>query len=60
VKWGIVDQNNIVQNSGIVWDGIKPLPDLPSDLTVMQINDWLNKGDDVNAPQPPPDPDDGS
>lgn len=53
MKWAEVDENDIVVNT-IVYDGIAELPGLPMGIRVIQINDWLNKGDNINDPEPPP------
>jgi len=50
MKWALVDTSGIVQNV-IAYDGISEYtPD--SAVALEQVNNWINIGDNKNAPEP--------
>jgi len=49
-EWALVDANGIVQNI-IVYDGSSPYTP-PQGLTLEQVNNWVQIGQNVNTPQP--------
>lgn len=50
MKYGLVDSNNVLQNV-IIYDG-NSLYTPTSGLTIEQINDWIQIGENINTPQP--------
>lgn len=50
MQWALVDKNNIVRNI-IMYDGESPYTP-PDWLTLMQINSWVNIGDNIDIPPP--------
>lgn len=50
MKWALVDSQNIINNIISYSEDSNYLP--PPDLQLIQVNDWLNIGDNINLPQP--------
>lgn len=53
MKWALVDSQNIVQNT-IDYDPLEPYGpySAPAGLILMQINDWIEIGQDTQTPDP--------
>jgi hypothetical protein len=55
MKYALVDANNIVQNLIVYSEGSNYTPE--EGLSVQQVNEWINIGDNKDAPEPlPPEP----
>lgn len=50
MKWALIDKKDIVRNI-IQYDGESPYTPL-SWQTLEEVNDWVNIGDNKNAPEP--------
>lgn len=51
MKWALVDSNDIVQNI-IVYNGISPLNLTGTELTLEQVQLWIEIGMNINTPEP--------
>lgn len=55
MKWALVDSDDIVRNI-IIYEESLPYT-CPEWLTLTEINDWVNIGDNKDIPEPLPLPD---
>ena len=52
MKWALIDPNGQVINI-IIYDGVSEFQ-APGGVTLLQVNDWINIGDNKNDPKPVP------